>query len=164
MMWVWSMLLNIGINALVNSPEETMLPIVSLQNLIRRPLPWKTVAYRLSSIRWSWWNAGWKSNLEKTLLPAIFAFIFSTFGIGRLVLFIALLTCLMSTVTLRLSLSLGASTILEIKGAGPVCGLIMPCFSVCLISLLKCFWKWKGIVLGSSTTGAMLGFRCNVSS
>ena len=124
----------------------------------------ETVAYQLSSARWSWWNTERKSNLEKTLLPAIFAFISSIFEMRRLVLFIALLTCLISTVTLMLPSSLGASTTLEIQGAGPVCGSIMPYFSICLVSLLKHFWRWKGIVLDSSATGLMLGSWCNVNS
>ena len=118
MMWESSLSLNLGIKALFNSPDATMLPMASQEHLNRWPSLWKTLAYQLSSARWSWWKAERKSNLENTLFPANFIFCLLLFWNWNICVLYGFIDFSISTVNLMLLLSLGASTTLEIQITG----------------------------------------------
>ena len=77
----------------------------------------------------------------------------SALGMGMLVERMALLAALMSTVTRMPPSSFGASTGLEIHGAGPICGSMMSASSILRISLSNRSRRWNGIGLDGAATG-----------
>ena len=92
---------------IVNSPDAGVLPIVSTQYLMRRPLPWKTVRFLDCSANGSCQNAFRKSSLENIFDPESCALMSSCLGMGRLLDIVALFKFLASKVNLEFTVSTG---------------------------------------------------------